>query len=452
MKVSIRQSLIAVAVLGAVTCVVSTFALSRIIAANNAQRADRARDLVAQELELLRTVHGAEDRRSLVLGLRGGLLPAAASVDTVRPSLDPPVQSLLAEASARSSASGQIEVAQSPTDDAPILVGVAPRPGGGLAWATYAVPPSRLAHAWRIIGITLGVAGLALVVASLHLALSAQRGASALKRALSSLGRNLEAPVPRPALRELADVADGIAGLAAELSEAQKEQSRLSKELAEQQRLAALGRVAAGVAHEVRNPLASIKLRLDLARLGSDAPPALVAELAQASEEIARLDRVVADLLTVAGRKTGPRQPTDLRALAAQRASIIEPWARDRAVRIDVSGAARASVDADAIGRVIDNLVKNAVEASRPDDVVRVRLSDEGGTARVAVADHGAGVDPSRAHELFEPFFTTKQEGTGLGLAISRAIASAHGGNLTYQRKGSATEFELALPAEEARA
>jgi signal transduction histidine kinase len=150
--------------------------------------------------------------------------------------------------------------------------------------------------------------------------------------------------------------------------------------------------------------------------------------------------------LVVAGRRTGPREEVDLVQLAAQRVGIIAPWAKERGVNIAVSGGGTASIDQDAIGRVIDNLVRNAVEASASDGAVQVMISNGGGDAHVVVADRGSGIDEAREHEIFEPFFTTKPDGTGLGLALSRAIASAHGGTLSYERRDGATRFDLKVP------
>jgi signal transduction histidine kinase len=129
-----------------------------------------------------------------------------------------------------------------------------------------------------------------------------------------------------------------------------------------------------------------------------------------------------------------------------RRAGLLAPWAGERGVRIEVKGDATAALDADAVARAVDNLVRNAVEASPEGSAVEVEVRDDGEGARVRVLDRGGGVDDARLPELFEPFFTTKPEGTGLGLALSRAIAAAHGGELTYERRAGATCFELSFP------
>jgi signal transduction histidine kinase len=128
------------------------------------------------------------------------------------------------------------------------------------------------------------------------------------------------------------------------------------------------------------------------------------------------------------------------------RVGLLSPWAEERGVRIRVSGDAASELDVDAVSRAVDNLGRNAVEASPRDAAVDVEVDDAAGGARVRVLDRGAGVDGDRLHELFEPFFTTKPEGTGLGLALSRAIAAAHDGSLTYERSESVTAFELTFP------
>ena len=118
-------------------------------------------------------------------------------------------------------------------------------------------------------------------------------------------------------MKELDDVARGIERLAGELAQAQDA-------LAERERLAVLGRVTAGVAHELRNPLAAIKLRVDMAAKSRAVPADVVSNLADVGEEVARLDRLVNDLLTVAGRRTGPRTEIDFGAFSRRRASLMQ--------------------------------------------------------------------------------------------------------------------------------
>jgi signal transduction histidine kinase len=123
----------------------------------------------------------------------------------------------------------------------------------------------------------------------------------------------------------------------------------------------------------------------------------------------------------------------------------LAPWAKERRVAIGVKGAARAAVEADAVARALDNLLRNAVEASPEGGAVEVEIASEGAEARITVSDAGAGVDDKRRGELFEPFFTTKPDGSGLGLALSRAVAVAHGGSVLYSREASRTRFTLTV-------
>jgi signal transduction histidine kinase len=134
-------------------------------------------------------------------------------------------------------------------------------------------------------------------------------------------------------------------------------------------------------------------------------------------------------------------------ALLRERVEALAPWAELRRVTIRAAGDGGATADPDALGRAIDNLLRNAVEASPAGAAVEAVTVADGAYVIVAVEDRGEGVPARRASELFEPFFTTKAEGTGLGLAMSRAIARAHGGDVVYARAGDVTRFELTIPA-----
>ena len=322
---------------------------------------------------------------------------------------------------------------------------------GQRVWAGMEVRPLAQLEAWKVIIWLLALATAVLVATTVRAVVGMQRGATELGAALDALSRDLDAPIPRSPLRELSDVADGIDRLVRRLAAARREEERLAHELSENERMASLGRVAAGVAHEVRNPLASIKLRLDLAASLERLPPGVERAIAHATSEIERLDRLVADLLVVAGRSTGPRLTLSLAELARRRAEALAPWAHERRVSVDVSGDARVLAHADSLGRAFDNLLRNAVEASPPGASVRVEINAGVEHVSLAVIDGGAGVPEDRQAELFEPFFTTKPTGTGLGLPLARSILRAHGGDVRYARRDGETRFDVELPFVEAR-
>ena len=444
----IRHRLLTVVFLGVITSGLSLVALVRLLSTTTQQRVERARDNVGDEVEFLAAQQGPDREEALrvprttVIGMRGGYVGRGEAADGNAPEAwRPVVARALGEAGARD----QLVLVDAPLPDATLVVGARRAGDGSAAWAAYPVRTPPYLDNWRWIVMALSFATLLLAVSAVHAVITFRRSAAALNGALGALARDLAAPVPRPPVRELSDIAEGIAALARNLAQAREAQERLGHELARQERLAALGRVVAGVAHEVRNPLASIKLRLDLAASAGPLLPSVEQAISHASAEIARLDRLVADLLVVAGRTLGPRRRVSLGALVRERAEALAPWAQLRRVAVTVSGEASADIDPDSIARAFDNLLRNAIEASPAGAAVEVRVGDAGGV-KIQIDDRGQGVEGARAAELFEPFFTTKADGTGLGLAISRALARAHGGDVVYQRLGEVTRFELSLP------
>jgi len=441
----IRHRLLILAVFGLVTAALSSEALYRSMSVTHAQRVERAREAVRDELDRLRALGPAAVAASptTVVGLRAGVVDratAAAAITAGIPQLWSPTLRRLAA----SPTAGEV-VADA--DGGQLVAAVAPGPGPKLLWAAVLVRPSPNLQSWRILVVALAFSALLLVASAAASLISVKRAVAALQGSLAALGDDLSAPVPRSKIGELDDIAVGVAQLARRLDESRRIQERMSRELSRQERLAALGRVVAGVAHEVRNPLASIKLRLDLAagpEVVMPAPARSAVEHAKA--EIARLDRLVADLLIVAGRALGTRIPIDVGTLVRARAEGLAPWAALSRVNIAASGSGGAVCDADALARAVDNVLRNAVEASPAGETVQATVVVEAGLVRVRITDAGPGVPDGRAGEIFEPFFTTKPDGTGLGLAISQAIARAHGGDLTYARESSVTRLELTLP------
>jgi signal transduction histidine kinase len=441
--------LAAVAVLGLVTAALSGDALYRAISVTRAQRLERGREAVRDEIERLARLgpDAIASTVSTVVGLRAGVARGATAPAAIAAAVPVSWREAMRATAARAAGSAAPAEAEFDVDGGQLVAHVAPGPRGELLWAADFVRPSPTLQSWRLMVVALAFSALLLVAAASYSLVSVKRAAAGLQGALTALGDDLSAAVPRSEIRELDDIAVGIGALARRLDEARRIQDRMGRDLARQERLAALGRVVAGVAHEVRNPLASIKLRLDLAAGGGVAlPPEARAAIDHASSEITRLDRLVADLLIVSGRALGERTALDLGTLMWARAEALAPWAALRRVTIAASGAGEVVGDGDALARALDNVLRNAVEASPDGAAVEARVEADEDGVRVRIVDHGAGVPAGRAGEIFEPFFTTKPDGTGLGLAISRAIARAHGGDLTYARAGDLTCLELTLP------
>lgn len=454
---SLRRRLLVVTLLTAAAFVIALGAVVHLAWLGRAQRIERAQDLCDQELDRLTDAQRPAHRphpphmpRMPWGPPRGGRLDAQlreVDGDSLR---DRPTLAALRDDVAREALATRRRVLREREVEGrramSLVIAADVTSDGGAAWVLVAVPQAPGAPWLRVAVALLTLATLGAVVLSVRTLRRFGGDVTGLQGSLQGLTRDLSAPVSEPSLAELAALADVIRGMSRALHRSQDERTRLERALAQQERLAGLGRVASGVAHEVRNPLASIKLKVDLARMAHPGDDALSQDLSDVSDEVARLDRLVVDLLVLAGRRDAPRAHASLGALVRQRVEMIAPWAAERGVTVTGEGDASAEVDRDGITRVVDNLLRNAVEASPQGGAVTVATRASGGRVEVVVTDRGEGVTAARERELFEPFFTTKSEGTGLGLALSRAVAMAHGGTIRYERDGGATRFTVELP------
>jgi signal transduction histidine kinase len=229
--------------------------------------------------------------------------------------------------------------------------------------------------------------------------------------------------------------------------------------LERQQKLATLGTLAAGIAHEIRNPLTSLKARLYTLEKHLQAVPAARKDTDIISSEISRLEHIVQDVLSFA-RPSDPK----LETLAAETVlhevqGLMSPDLKSRGLQLVVESMPELLIRADSghLKQVLVNLVRNAAEATEGAGTVTLRTraarAPLGGCETDAVilevVDDGEGISPEVEKRLFDPFFSTKETGTGLGLPIAARIVERHGGVLQYQtRPGHGTTFGVVLPRE----
>ncbi|MBX3230298.1 MAG: GAF domain-containing protein [Labilithrix sp.] len=255
--------------------------------------------------------------------------------------------------------------------------------------------------------------------------------------------------------------------------------SRIYDRMKERDRLAALGSMAAGLAHEVKNPLGAIKgaaqLLEEVAQGAKDQDPTTAEFLGIILEETDRLNRVVGSFLDYARPHAGNPVPLDINAAVRRSVQILSSQKTDDVdIRLDLADTLpRASIDPEKLRQVLINLVQNAGQAMNGKGKVtittstrkasrvaswvhappttasgRLMLEEQVEVVDIAVADTGPGISAKVIKNLFVPFFTTKEKGTGLGLAISQSIVQNAGGSIQVQsQQGSGTKFTITLPA-----
>jgi len=210
-----------------------------------------------------------------------------------------------------------------------------------------------------------------------------------------------------------------------------------------------MGRMAAGVAHEVRTPLASIRGSVEILSddYPQDDPKRPFLEILH--QETDRLKRVTEEFMDLS--RPAPLEIAEVDLGALLRDTLRSVTARTRSVAwepvLPKGGTVRAAADPERIRRVVDNLLANAAAVSPKAATVRVRLERRGSWATLSVEDEGPGLPPGEQERIFEPFFSRRKEGTGLGLAIALQIARAHGGELAAEdRPEGGARFTLRIP------
>jgi signal transduction histidine kinase len=236
-----------------------------------------------------------------------------------------------------------------------------------------------------------------------------------------------------------------------DLSRLIEEKVRLERELAERERLASLGQMAASVSHNLRNPLSSMKTVLQVQLENPGLPVDIRRDCALVVTEIDRMNTKLTQLLRYAKPSVSGERVAAV-TLAKQTAVLFRHDAERRNVRLEFEQPSQevfALASEDSLSEVLSNLIVNAIEAQPNGGRVRVSLARHGGRLEIVVEDDGPGISQELRAKIFQPYFTTKPSGTGLGLSIVARRVDEMGGTLACEsplRNGNGARFRLSLP------
>ncbi len=230
---------------------------------------------------------------------------------------------------------------------------------------------------------------------------------------------------------------------------------KTTEQTIESERFSALTLLAAGVAHELGNPLNSLHIHLQLLerkarKLPAQERRAFAEDLQVAKDEITRLDSIVNQFLRAIRPTTPNLQPSDLNALVRESIDFLASEIKDRDILVEQelhSGVPLVDMDRDQMKQAFFNIIKNAFQAMKTGGILRIATGLEDEHAVIRFADSGGGISPENMGKLFRPYFTTKTSGSGLGLLIVRRIVREHGGEISVEsHEGAGVTLTIRLP------
>jgi signal transduction histidine kinase len=230
------------------------------------------------------------------------------------------------------------------------------------------------------------------------------------------------------------------------------ETKKLEQQIRNSEKLASVGKLAAGVAHEINNPLGGILNCLYNLRKGGLSPKRQEEYWASMEHGVRRVQKIVRQLLDFSQQHEPEFSQVDINRIVDQVLALTTHQFAPNRIRLEVvlgHGLPSVMVDRHMIEQVLMNLILNAVQAMKSGGLLTVRTSVAEGICRVEVSDTGSGIAPATMPHIFDPFFTTKSEGegTGLGLSVNLGIVERHGGKILVESEvGKGTTFTLCLP------
>jgi signal transduction histidine kinase len=348
----------------------------------------------------------------------------------------------------------KVDVVSSGADAVVAVACPVPRHAGLLAWMLTRARPPLGPDGERAVTILASVLAM-IVLLAMFLALALRRWKrklTLLERALAPAGEFERGKrLDRLGERDLDQIVDALNRYGERAERLQHEANALSTQLAHAERFSTLGKMAAQIAHEIRNPAGAMRLKAENALAGDAARRE--AALRTIIEQVGRIESQVASLLALTQPVTVHAREVDLHSWLAGIVHAHESRAESRNVKLVTEiepGDARPVFDPAQLARALDNLIMNALRHAPVSSSVTVRarhvLSQEGERLRLEVVDNGPGVNAAERERIFEPFVTGRPDGSGLGLAVVREIASAHGGRAYLAEDAHVTQFVVELP------
>ncbi len=288
-------------------------------------------------------------------------------------------------------------------------------------------------------GLFIGASGALLVIHNLSM------GVRKIKVGLSDLEKDITKHIPEMP-GEMGQVVKAINNMAVSL----EEKDRLEQELHRSQRLASLGRLVTGLAHELRNPIGIIKATIQLLEDDLDSPvnPKKYVEIIK--EQVDRQNAVLRELLEFGRPQKSVMMPVSVNSLTKTVLVFTEPLLKQHNVQLFVDmqeDLPFTEADGERLKQVFVNLILNAVSAMPEGGSLNIKTYLGENSIRIAFSDTGTGIDESELQNIFEPFYTTGQFGTGLGLSISHQIVRLHGGHIdVVSLEGKGSIFTVVLP------
>ncbi|EKD82690.1 MAG: hypothetical protein ACD_39C01152G0001, partial [uncultured bacterium] len=225
------------------------------------------------------------------------------------------------------------------------------------------------------------------------------------------------------------------------------EQKNREQQMVETEKWAVLGRLAASVAHEIRNPLVAIQSLVEI--IGDEVQGDLKEHARVVLGEVYRLNRVVAELLSMVRPERANLRLCNLKDIINEMLLLVRHEAARSNVRLVINfpeNILQINVDAEKIKQAILNVLLNGIQAIKDGGQIEIGLSESEGKLHISIANNGPEIPSGLRERVFEPFFTTKPSGTGLGLAITRKIVELHGGRVELDSAAGRTEFRIILP------